>query len=273
MTQATWNDVRLPPGSDGPAWELFHENSKTDPYKSFLSNQEIVARMGQLWESLPFAGYPVVELPGSLTPLRLSLEEAILTRATARGMAPGPLSLENLRTLLHCAYGLTRDNRDAGFPRPFRTVPSAGALYPLDIFLHSAHVVGLRPGLYHYNPTGNNLRLLREGDQTDAISKAVVYTNVPRDASVVFFITALFERSTFKYGERGYRFVLLEAGHVAQNINLVSNGLGLGCLNLGGFFDRRVDEFLDLDGLAQSTIYMAAVGKRLGEPPGGAVPS
>jgi SagB-type dehydrogenase family enzyme len=70
----------------------------------------------------------------------------------------------------------------------------------------------------------------------------------------------MFERSTFKYGERGYRFVLLEAGHVAQNLSLTACALGMGCVNIGGFFDRKVDELLELDGLHQSTIYMAGVG-------------
>jgi SagB-type dehydrogenase family enzyme len=79
-------------------------------------------------------------------------------------------------------------------------------------------------------------------------------------ASLIIFLTAIFERSTFKYGERGYRFILLEAGHVAQNLNLVANALGLGCANIGGYFDREIDDLLELDGVTHSTIYMIAIG-------------
>jgi SagB-type dehydrogenase family enzyme len=82
------------------------------------------------------------------------------------------------------------------------------------------------------------------------------------NASLVIFITALFERSVFKYGDRGYRYSLIEAGHIGQNLDLVCAALRLACLNIGGFFDRRVDELLELDGVSHSTIYSVAIGSR-----------
>jgi SagB-type dehydrogenase family enzyme len=88
------------------------------------------------------------------------------------------------------------------------------------------------------------------------------YPELALGASLIVFITAIFERSIFKYGDRGYRFVFLEAGHVGQNINLVTNALGLGCTNIGGFFDRQIDDFLGIDGVTHSTIYMMAIGKK-----------
>ena len=111
--------------------------------------------------------------------------------------------------------------------------------------------------------------MLREGDQTQQIAESLVHfqANVAYDSSVIFFLTAIFERSTFKYGARGYRFIFLEAGHVAQNFNLVATGLGLGCLNIGGYYDRAVDKLLGLDGVSHSTIYMIAVSKRLDAAP------
>lgn len=81
---------------------------------------------------------------------------------------------------------------------------------------------------------------------------------------MIVFITAIFERSVFKYGDRGYRFIFLEAGHVAQNMNLVCAALGLGCVNIGGFFDREIDDLLDLDGITHSTLYMLALGRKTG---------
>lgn len=260
MTQETWNDLRLPAGGDY-AWDLFHENSKTGRYDYMPPDDVVRARMGELLESLTFDQYPSVELPASLAPLKLRLEEAISTRVTARNVEPCPLSLETVATILHYAYGVTRDNEDSAFPRPFRTVPSGGALYPLEIFFHSAHVEELQAGLYHYNPARKELRFLRYGDESNSISAGLVQKNLAVDTSLILFITAIFERSVFKYGDRGYRFVLLEAGHVAQNVNLVANALGLASVNIGGFFDRQIDDLLGLDGVTHSTIYMVGIGK------------
>jgi SagB-type dehydrogenase family enzyme len=95
----------------------------------------------------------------------------------------------------------------------------------------------------------------------------MLFSNVPYDASIVIFVTAIFERSTFKYGERGYRFVLLEAGHVAQNVSLAATGLGLGAINIGGYFDRDMDRVLGLDGVRHSTVYLVAIGRLLDGPP------
>jgi SagB-type dehydrogenase family enzyme len=267
MADGVWETMRLPPDGEELLHELFHENSKTSHYDPALPEGEVVARMQAMPASLSFDSYPEIELPDSLTPLRLPLEEALFTRVTARTMIPRSLALEDLATLLHCGYGVTRDNAGTAWPRPFRTVPSGGALYPLEIFVHSAsYVEGLQAGLYHYSPAKHNLRLLVGGDQTSSIADGLVQKNLAYDSSVLFFITALFERATFKYGDRGYRFVLLEAGHVAQNINLASGGLRLGCTNIGGFFDRQIDDLLGLDGVTHSTVYLVAVGEKAGEP-------
>jgi SagB-type dehydrogenase family enzyme len=255
------SDHELTSSIEEPLWELFHENSKTNRHDLPVSDEEVVARMGIMWESLPFAGYNTVELPKQLTPVKLPLGEAITSRLTPRCMEACTLTLENIATILHYASGITRDNKDTSFPRPFRTTPSAGALYPLELFFHSSHVNGLNPGLYHYNPSRNHLRLLREGDATPSFAKTLVQTSIAFESSALIFITAVFARTTFKYKDRGYRFVLLEAGHVAQNINLTCTGLGLGCINIGGYFDRQVDELLAIDGLAHSTVYVAAIGK------------
>ena len=267
MADGVWETMRFPPDGEELLHELFHENSKTSHYDPALLEGEVVARMQGMSESLLFDSYPEVELPDSLTPLPLPLEEALFARVTARTLIPRSLALEDLATLLHCGYGVTRDNVGTPWPRPFRTVPSGGALYPLEIFVHSAsYVEGLQSGLYHYSPAKHNLRLLVDGDQSSSIADGLVQKNLAYDSSVLFFITALFERATFKYGDRGYRFVLLEAGHVAQNINLASGGLRLGCMNIGGFFDRQIDDLLGLDGVTHSTVYLVAVGGKEGEP-------
>ena len=255
-----WQEIFMPGSNEEQLWELFHENSKVGRHTQALSQEEVRSRMGEFYESSPFEGYPRVDLPPSLASLSLSLEQAITTRTSIRNFSPCELTLEQIATLFFYAYGVTRKNTDTSFPRPFRVVPSGGALYPLEIFFHTTSLEGHSSGIYHYNAAEHCLRHLHEGDDTQRISLGLVQPELAQGASLIIFLTAIFERSIFKYGERGYRFILLEAGHVAQNLNLVANALGLGCVNIGGYFDREIDEYLDLDGITHSTIYMIAIG-------------
>lgn len=254
-----WRAITTPAPADQPVWELFHENSKTSRLDTGLSHAQVAARMAQLAESLSYDQYPRYEL-GPRTPLNASVEDVLLGRCSAQTMAPCRLALEQLSALLHMSYGVTRANRDTVFPRPFRVVPSAGALYPLELYFHTIEVDALPAGMYHYNPARGDARLLREGDLSRQISEALVQPALASEAAMIVFVTSLFERTTFKYGDRGYRFALLEAGHVAQNLALVAGALGLASLSVGGFLDRRIDDLLDLDGLTQSTVYVIAVG-------------
>jgi len=260
--QRLWEEVFMPGSHEEPLWELFHENSKVGRYTQTPSKEEVLSRMREFHESLPFEGYPRVDLPHSFAPLSLSLEQAITARTSVRNFSHSELTLEQIATLFFYAYGVTRKNTDTSFPRPFRAVPSGGALYPLEIFFHTASLKGHSSGIYHYNAAEHCLRHLRDGDDTQRISSALVQPELAQGASLIIFLTAIFERSIFKYGERGYRFILLEAGHVAQNLNLVANALGLGCVNIGGYFDREIDEYLELDGITHSTIYMVAIGEK-----------
>ena len=258
--QRVWEEIFMSGSHEEQLWELFHENSKVGRHTQAFSSEEVRSRMMELHESLLFEGYPRIDLPHSFAPLSLSLEQAITTRTSVRNFSPCELTLEQIASLLFYAYGVTRKNAATSFPRPFRVVPSGGALYPLEIFFHTASLKGHSSGIYHYNPTEHCLRHLQEGDDTQRISSALVQPELAQGASLIIFLTAIFERSIFKYGERGYRFILLEAGHVAQNLNLVANALGLGCVNIGGYFDREIDEYLELDGITHSTIYMVAIG-------------
>lgn len=256
-----WERLRLNDPDDGPVWELFHENSKTTRFDRLPPAEAVLKGMQDMHESLPFEAFPSFPLP--LEPIRLvdSLDSTLIRRASGRDIVRQPVSISEVHALVHYAYGITRANAGTEYPRPFRVVPSGGALYPLELFLHCSDVKELSPGLYHYNPGRNDLCKLKTGDFTRTLSDALVQPDVAIRHSVMIFITAMFERSTFKYGERGYRFALIEAGHVAQNISLVSTALGLSCLHVGGFFDSAIDDFLSLDGLLHSTIYIAAVGR------------
>lgn len=259
----TWNRLRAHHDEEH-AWELFHENSKTSPYEGMPPNEVIVAKMARLWESLPFPQYPAFPLPSPASAPTMPLAEAIVQRRSAGTLSPQPIRLETLASLLHFAYGVTSDKEDGTALRALRAAPSGGALFPLELYFHATNVTGLKAGIYHYDPTRNEVQLLREGNEIHAVADAMVQQDIATGSSLIIWITAIFERTVFKYGDRGYRFVLIEAGHVGQNLNLVATALGLECLNIGGFFDRRMDELLGLDGLTHSTIYMAAIGAPAG---------
>lgn len=255
-----WQEIYLPASQEERSWELFHENSKLSRYHKPLTDEQVLSRMAAFYDSLPYEEYPRIKLPQPFFPLPNSLGETIVKRTSVRNFRPDPVSFAHAGAILQYGYGVTRSNEGTSFPRPFRTVPSGGALYPLEIYLHAKNVEGLSPGVYHYNPSHNHLCCLRKGDQSSHISQAVVQPSVILESAFQIFITGIFERSVFKYGDRGYRFVLIETGHVAQNMNLVATALGLGTLNIGGYFDQEIDDWLGLDGITGATVYMLALG-------------
>ncbi len=259
--------------SEDELWSLFHENSKSRRWDTPLPNREVIPRLMELWDALPYEGYERVDLPTDLAPLAGAVQSAILERRTPRAISAGSMTLAQLATLLHCAYGVTGGNEDGSFPRPFRAVPSAGALYPLELYFHAANVEGLAAALYHFNPALRSASLLRPGDSSRQIATALAQPALAIDTAALVFITAIFERAVFKYGNRGYRFTLLEAGHVAQNLNVAATALGLGCVNIGAFTDQEIDDFLGLDGMTHATLYLVSIGQAASEAEEAAEPS
>lgn len=241
------------------AWRDFHEASKTSRLDAPKPNAIVREKMHGMWPSLPYSGYPEISLEPP-QPIDASLSQAILARQTGRKLQSCNLSLQQVSQILHYSYGETRDETDSGFPRPFRVIPSGGAMYPLDIFIHSSRIAGVKGGIYHYNPSRHTLRLVIDGDQSRGISAGLVQPELALESAMTVFVTMMPERSVFKYDERGYRFCLLEAGHLAQNLNLVATALNLAVVNIGGFFDHEIDHLLRMDGMMQCTIYMMAVG-------------
>lgn len=264
MIAKTWDQLRVQPVDDNDyVWELFHENSKVTEHDAFLPKEAIVSQMRQMAESLDYPGRPILELPRADS-LDMPLGETLISRVSPARMRPTPITLQQVATMLFYAYGVTRSNEGTNFLRPFRIVPSGGGLYPLELYISSKYIVDAPAGLLHFNPMKKHLRLLQEGDLSPQLAECLVQfqSSLAFDTSLFFFVTGLFQRSTFKYGARGYRFVLLEAGHAAQNLNLVATALGFGCLNIGGYFDHAVDKLLGFDGLNQSTIYIVAIGEK-----------
>ncbi len=241
-------------------WETFHENSKLTPFSKGISLERLKEKISNFAQVLPYNGYPAISLERTNLPSEFTLKNAIDSRASIRSLKAIPLSLETISTFLLYAYGVNRHSFTSANGRSFRSAPSAGALYPLEIYFYSVGSTELPEGIYHFNPILRIIRQIEKGDRKNELKQLVVQPEIILGASMVIFITAVFERLTLKYQDRGYRYALLESGHVAQNFNLIATALGLGSVNIGGFYDRKIDEFLDLDGLTHSTIYMLAIG-------------
>lgn len=255
-------------------WELYHENSKTSRHErrsAFAlppSDASVVRVMKRLRTVKPYRDRPKIPLPTELPSAEKSLDEVMVGRTTARVFGPGEIGFEQLAKVLYMGYGLIRDNAGTPYPRPFRAVPSGGALYPLEIYLHATRVRGLSPGLYHYDPEDETLDVLRPRDESAAIAGCMIQRDLAADAAAILLVSAIFLRSTFKYGDRGYRFVLLEAGHVCQNATLSAQEMGLATAPVGGYLDRDLDRHLGFDGLTESVVYVLLIG----QPAHGAAP-
>ncbi|MHA2062004.1 MAG: SagB/ThcOx family dehydrogenase, partial [Candidatus Sifarchaeia archaeon] len=146
-------------------------------------------------------------------------------------------------------------------PLFLRTAPSAGALYPCETYLCVRLVADLEPGIYHFRPHYFDLELLKEGDYSEEFSLAALNQKMVRSAHVTFVWTAVVERSKWKYLQRAYRYIYLDAGHIGQNLYLAAEALQLGCCTIGAIFDEEANKLIDdVDGINETVVYMATVG-------------
>jgi SagB-type dehydrogenase family enzyme len=186
-----------------------------------------------------------------------SLWEAIQNRRSTRSFREQPLSEEKLSQLLWAVQGITREEQ--GFA--FRAAPSAGALYPVETYLVVHNVEGFELGIYHYSIPTHELELLNAGDFRLETARAALDQDMAYAANVVFIWTAVFARSKWKYKQRAYRYVYLDAGHIAENLALAAVALNLGSCQIAALYDDEVNFLLDIDGEQESVIYMSVVGK------------
>lgn len=187
----------------------------------------------------------------------LSLWSALRERRSVRTFGDEPVTSSQLSQLLWAAQGVTR--KRAG--NLFRTAPSAGALYPIETYLALHSVSRFEPGIYHYTVAEHALEQLRVGDFRLQTAKAALDQRKAHDAPLVFLWTAVFERSKWKYKQRAYRYVYLDAGHIAQNVALAAVALGLGSCQIAALYDDEANALLGVDGQDESVIYMTVVGK------------
>jgi SagB-type dehydrogenase family enzyme len=242
---------------DDPA-ERFHEASKLYPSSAGqqLSGLRLLAGHAELQHSNERAGHRFPQLPGSELPTAhepsVPLARVLRTRRSLPPAAGSTIAPGELSTVLAAAVGCS--------PRPARRqIPSGGALYPLEAYVATPWVDSIPQALHHFDPYSNRLERLRPLD--GELSGCLVDPSIAENAAALVVLTAVFWRSRFKYGLRGYRFALLEAGHAAQNAILVGTALGLSVLPVGGFYDARVEALLAVDGVNESPLYVLALGR------------
>ena len=190
-----------------------------------------------------------VALPKPSLTGSISLEQLLAQRRSVRDYSDTSLELAEIGQLLWAAQGITHS-------RGFRTAPSAGALYPLELYVAAGHVEGLAKGVYHYDPVRHQLEKTSDDDVRDALARAALSQLWLKDASAVIAFTADYERTTNKYGRRGNRYVHMEVGHAAQNLFLQSEALGLDTVVVGAFYDDEVARVLQLPTEIKALILM-----------------
>lgn len=195
----------------------------------------------------------MLRLPEPRIQSPVSVEEALRRRRSIRSYSADALTLAEVSQLLWSAQGETdRRNR--------RTAPSAGALYPLEIYLVAGNVAGLDKGVYKYRPKQHALVRRASGDKRITLAAAAMLQTWLRKAPAVIVLAAVEVRTTRKYGKRGVRYVHMEAGHAGQNVSLQAVTLGLGTVTVGAFSDTKVKQILDMED-DEHPLYLMPVGR------------
>ena len=198
--------------------------------------------------------YRTVALPEVRLTGNVSLEETLLNRRSVRQYTGEALTLEEVSQLLWAAQGITSECGG-------RTAPSAGALYPLEVYLVAGNVESLAPGIYKYINDGHELAIVSDEDVREELADAAPDKTTVLAGAIDIVISAVYERTTSKYGDRGVRYVHMEAGHAAQNIYLQATALGLGTVTIGAFADELVKDVLSMPG-EEAPLYIIPVGRR-----------
>ena len=183
-----------------------------------------------------------------------SVESALQRRRSVRAFGDEPLALADVAQLAWAAQGVTSADG-------LRTAPSAGALYPLELYLAARNVDGLAPGIYRYVPEVHRLKQWIEGDHCPELAGGALNQDFVKRAAVVMVLAAVEARTTGKYGERGIRYVHIEIGHAAQNALLQAVALGLSAVVVGAFDDDHVRRPLRMP-RSEQALYLIPVGKR-----------
>ncbi|HEY6418154.1 MAG TPA: SagB/ThcOx family dehydrogenase [Candidatus Binataceae bacterium] len=221
------------------------------------------------WDSKPLAYKIYPETAALLLPRDLNLSampalSALSSDATAGSAAP--LGLDTLTRILFCADGLTRRKRVGNEDYHFRAAPSAGALYPIELYLAAGEVDGLEPGLYHFSPADLKLRGLRRGDVRAILARASAHRPSIVHARAALVLTSIFWRSAWKYRARAYRYCFWDAGTMLANLFAAASADGIPAAAVTAFQDAPVETLLGVDSDREGVIAIVPLGSGVGEP-------
>lgn len=237
----------------GPAYQETTKYSRQDMHSMTTWAQQVP----------PYKQYEdplsLLKLPAPQTEGGLPLWQAVMARRSVRDFAPEPLPLPHLSQLLWATQGVTGQ---AG-QHLLRASGSAGALYPNETYVFVNNVDGCPPGIWHYQVREHALAQLSEGRFGTDLAHACLDQDYCASAPVVFVWGAVVDRCAWKYSDRAYRYIYLDAGHLGAQLQLAACALGLGSVNIGAFFDEEVNQLVGLDGQRETVVYLTAVGSPL----------
>jgi SagB-type dehydrogenase family enzyme len=245
--------------------ELYHGNSKHSPTRLGFVHAAMMRRRDRALHGFyeanknafkTYGAARIITLPPPCPVRPLSVLDAIAARRSQRTFGAATPSLDALATLLAAGYGVHGERGGMAA----RAVPSGGGLYPLELYVLQLAAGPVANGVYHYHPGRHCLQAIRNRCDRGAVERASIYPDIIAQAPVVLALTADLPRTRAKYGERGYRLALLEAGHVSQNLYLIVQALDLAIVALDGFYDDRVHALLDVDGVSEIALVLFAVG-------------
>jgi SagB-type dehydrogenase family enzyme len=246
----------LDEGCQWPATRVYHEYSAFGPAWFSPLTEEEATRLTLDRNYRRYEGAPRVLLPPPTLP-DVKLRDAIAGRKSCRAFADQPVSLEALSGLLQMACGVI-DQADIV---PRRAAPSGGGLYPVEPYVVARAVTGLEPGIYHYLPLEHQLEQLRTLPDPTILMQVIPALALDQEVPpLVLCLSGIFARTQAKYRERGYRFILLEAGHIGQNVSLAAPAFGLGAVCIGGFKDEDLNALMGFDPSEEASIYTILVG-------------
>ncbi|MFX1376720.1 MAG: SagB/ThcOx family dehydrogenase [Promethearchaeota archaeon] len=199
-----------------------------------------------------------IKLPNPEFNKNIMFWDIVRNRKSTRKFKNEPITLKQVSLLLFGMTGLTRISPNFAF----RTIPSAGGLYPIEVYATINNIENLEKGIYHYNISKHSLELIKNGDFRNTIARGCLDQKIAYNSAANFVWTAVIERSKWKYLQRCYRYIYLDAGHIGQNFYLIAEALGLGACTIGAIYDDELNELLELDGINETVIYVGVIGKK-----------
>lgn len=221
----------------------------------FIGIYFLIANNGNTMDTkIQYSNSDKIKLPAPDKKGGMPVEMAINNRRSVRNYSDKPVGIKEISQILWSAQGITNKERS------LRAAPSAGATYPLELYLVADNVKGLEDGVYHYITEGHYIQEIKDEQIKGKLATAAFGQSFISKAPVMLVISAVYERTTLKYGERGKRYVHMEAGHVAENIYLQAESLHLGTVVVGAFTDKKVKQLIGMKE-QETPMYIIPVGK------------